>query len=170
MKRKQASKKEKEGFKKTPNDILCAQSLLLSSLHRCFLLGQMGTDTETHSQSVCRGRDLGTLSPNWGVSIPPLRAQGTHRRMREEWRSQSGWKTPRKKSPGLHQVLCIYIMASSLVFLWDSVLWMCKQVISRSCPLGLFSFCLFVLYNSNLMGFCLILFYYYYYPLEASVH
>lgn len=44
---------------------------------------------------------------------------------------------------------------------------MCKQVVSHSCPLGPFPFCLFVLSNSNLLGFCLTLFYYYYYPLES---
>lgn len=61
-------------------------------------------------------------------------------------------ETKKKKPRPAPGSLYIYY---EILLLWGSVLWMCKQVVSHSCPLGPFPFCLFVLSNSNLLGFCL---------------
>jgi hypothetical protein len=44
-------------------------SALLSHHQRSFLLQQIETNTETHSQTSCRVRDLGTLSSKQEVLI-----------------------------------------------------------------------------------------------------
>lgn len=57
----------------TPNDSqLDSQiSALFSHHRRSFLLYQTGTDAEIHSQTLCRVRDLGTLSPKGDGSMNP---------------------------------------------------------------------------------------------------
>jgi hypothetical protein len=44
-------------------------SALLSYHQRSFLLKQMRTNTETHSQTLCKVRYLGTVNPAWDISI-----------------------------------------------------------------------------------------------------
>lgn len=65
----------------------------------------------------------------------------------------------KKKSPGLHQGLCIYIMASNSVFLWNpAFMRFCFMNVQTSGLSFLSSWALsflFVLSNSNLLGFCL---------------
>lgn len=146
-------RKEKEinksSDKSTPNDILlCSQIGAPFILNmRSFFLGQRGTKTETHSQTFCRVRDLGTLRPKWNVSIKSLpsemrqpcgrRGWKEHRSHRELGVNQENQvfqitiskypaSSPRLKQPaqGLHPQttpgFCFDIMDSSLVFLWNS--------------------------------------------------
>ncbi|XP_076408126.1 uncharacterized protein LOC121822864 isoform X1 [Peromyscus maniculatus bairdii] len=78
---------------------------LLSHHWRSFLLHWMGTNTETHRETLCRARDFGTLSPKWDVfhQIPPLRALGTpQKRGQKKCKSQKGWRAPRKQDPLHH--------------------------------------------------------------------
>lgn len=57
--------------KMTPDDILLHAQIgaLLSHHQRSCLLKKMGTNTETHSWTV---RNLGTVSPQWHISINSL--------------------------------------------------------------------------------------------------
>lgn len=188
MKRKQASKKESKKrrvLKKTPHDILCTHGLLLSSLQRGFLRRQMGTDTETYSQTLSREWDLGILSPKWDVSVKflplemgnpkkeetervwgPAREDGGHQESEaSEWtwakrigthRDWSSRHGPHGSAPG---PVSLY-----LVFLWDS--WMCQQVGLIPVPsFGLFSLCWFMLSNFNeivfVLSYCILPCYYF---------
>lgn len=64
----------------------------------CHQQQQMGTKRETHSQTLLRVRDLGTLSPKRNVYIKsPLRAQGTPRKRKKECMTQRGWRASRKQ-------------------------------------------------------------------------
>lgn len=57
----------------TPSDILLySHQYLLSHCQKCFLLRQVGANTETHRQILNRVKDLGTLNPKWDVSIRAL--------------------------------------------------------------------------------------------------
>lgn len=57
----------------TPSDILLySHQYLLSHCQKCFLLRQVGANTETHRQILNRVKDLGTLNPKWDdAQIPP---------------------------------------------------------------------------------------------------
>jgi hypothetical protein len=54
----------------------------------------MRTNTETHSQTLHRNKDLGTFSPKWmSPSNPFLRAQGNlWKRTWKEYKSQREWR------------------------------------------------------------------------------
>lgn len=133
-----------------------------------------GNKYKDPQQTLCRERILGTLSLNWDVTInsfplgirehwkrggrKDIRTRG-HEGHQETKPFKSTWAklvwTPRcrgsmhRACSSLHQVLCIYLMASSLAVVWYS--WVCSWVSAPS--LGLFSFCLLLLFNSVVIVF-----------------
>jgi hypothetical protein len=86
-----------------PGIQICA---LVSHYQSSTLLQQMGTNTEAHSQTVQRVRDLGTLSFKRGLSIKALPSglRGLYRGVEREYKSQRGWKTPRNPRPSTHNI------------------------------------------------------------------
>lgn len=152
---------------------------------RSLFLGQMGTKAETHSQTSCRVRDLGILSPKWNVSIKSLPSERRQPCGRGSWKEHRSHRelgvnqenqvfqitiskypvsSQRLKQPaqGLHHQttpgFCFYIMGSSLVFLWDS--WVCEWVnewMSESVSDSCVSLWLFVNFNVRAVD----LFYYF---------
>ena len=138
----------------------------------------MGTNTETHSQILCKNLEY-TAPMGCLHQIPSLRAHGTLWKKRgKECKSQKAWKTPRNQSPlislnkartnsqrlkqlvqGLHRSapgpLCIYYDFQFSVFMRSLSMQMSGPL--RAVPfLGLFTFCLFFS-NCNVLVFYFIL-------------
>lgn len=72
---------------------------------------QMGAETETHIQSLCR--ELGAMEYlvliGWLQQIPPLRAQGRLEKRRwKECKSQRSWRAARIQCPEKKQDQCNY--------------------------------------------------------------
>lgn len=106
----------------------------------------MGRNAETCSQTLCRVRDIRTLSPEWDVSTKSLPSWlrephrgGGSKSLRARWEqgarrtrpskstwAHRDWDNMHSTCTGLHHVFCVYHMTSSLVLLWDS--WVCKWV------------------------------------------
>jgi len=149
--------------------ILCSAevSAWLNHLPRGFLLQQVGTSTETIPRHYEGMRDL---SSKWDISIAPSpRRSGNPAEERqtvyEPERVQDAMKVRSSESAwadsepgaahGSEHVHCICIMASSLVFLWDSSVGEWVGLWFLCLPLGSFpSVCLF-----QCVIFCFILFY-----------
>ena len=105
-----------------------------------------GNKYKTYSQTICRNwENHETLSLNQDVSIKTpsprpgepqgrggrksgrSRGDGRHQEKKALWinirkahTNSQRWNSMHRACLGLYQVLCVYIMASSLVFSWDS--------------------------------------------------
>ena len=135
----------------------------------------MGTNTETHSQMLPRVT-LGTFSTKWDISTKPLcsefrefirRGGGKNLRGRGDkdtkktmlskstWEkflwTHRDWISMQRACMALHQIPSVYIMASRLVFFWNSqgCKWMGLSFLGLL--LELFSFYWFVLSNFNMI-------------------
>lgn len=99
------SKKRKKNalIKWIPITFCYAQiSALLSHHQRAFLLQEMGTNTETHSQTLCREWEaLEHLVLKGAIHhMPPLRAQRIlWKRIQKKGKNQRKWRTPTKWGP-----------------------------------------------------------------------
>ena len=137
----------------------------------------MGTNRDPQPDVVQRMRDRGTFSSKWDFSIKGF-LQGSGNSMQEGKRksvkareggrhqdtrlsistwskliwTHRDWGSKHRACTGLHQVLCVYIMTSSLVFLWDS--WMCEWVC-------LWFLCLVLGSFTSVGSFCAILMYWF---------
>jgi hypothetical protein len=72
---------------------------LFSYDQKSFLLQQKATNTETHSQTLCRVKDFETLLPKRNIfSIKSLLSEllGSQGKTSKSWRR---WRTPRKQGP-----------------------------------------------------------------------
>lgn len=132
-------------------------------------------------------RDLRTLSPKWNISIKSLparfrkpcggegrksiraRGDGGHQEDMVLWvnmtKAHMSTQRQARNARGLLrslQVLCVYILGSNLVVLWGPSVWTNESLFLVT-SLGLFSFCLLVSSNSDVLAFALsyyILFHY----------
>lgn len=72
---------------------------MLSQYQRSFYLQQMGVNTETHSQTLCREGESLELSA-LREQIPLLRVQRTFRKRRQKrYKNPREWRTPRNEGP-----------------------------------------------------------------------
>ena len=164
-------------------------SALLSHHQRSFLLQQTGANTEAHSQTLY----WETHSALTGMSSSNPFLQSSGNPVEEDvegCKSQRGQRTPGEQGPlnqrdpsscelrgcssmhgactGLHDILCVCSVVSSLVFLWDFWMykWVClcgisgctNECVSGSCA---FSWTLFLLFACLVQlqcnSFCFIL-------------
>lgn len=107
-----------------------------------------GNKHRDHSQTLWRKWETWKHSVLNGIFLSlPSGIKGPTEEEAESLRASAGRGNQEKKAQACTRV-SVYILwlliqcFYEILLLWGSVLWMCKQVVSHSCPLGPFPFCL----------------------------